>query len=380
MEDFENKINEITQSLEKKLSKEELDLKISTVENLQEKHNNNFYLYFLLGMLSWKKLNLEDAIINLSKSVQINPRFNVGKDYLLIAKKEKIDLITYLTYHNPQDYTENSIIKSNQRLNYIDSKINLNKKLTDDFIIEIYNQIQKIVEEEKISTDLEISQIHRESKLKYDQCVRHFEVFNTFNVIPKNCFDCYKIQILPRNVIELIKLYIFFDNLNLKKNLTRKCMIEFRENIKEPYKGYIYCVGLEEANNTMMLLNPLLDSCLSKELPRLIKRGCSEFAEIFPSYKHIDIKHKEFMNYNPNWLDKEKIIDDKLSKIEKQKIIEDETLRGINIKDVIIIYNWLYYAKKIGDDTYKIICDDPKYSNYIDTKLSEDIINNLSLN
>ena len=86
------------------------------------------------------------------------------------------------------------------------------------------------------------------------------------------------------------------------------------------------------------------------------------------------------MNYNPNWLDKEKIIDDKLSKIEKQKIIEDETLRGINIKDVIIIYNWLYYAKKIGDDTYKIICDDPKYSNYIDSKLSEDIINNLSLN
>ena len=35
-------------------------------------------------------------------------------------------------------------------------------------------------------------------------------------------------------------------------------------------------------------------------------------------------------------------------------------------------YNWLYYAKKIGDDTYKIICDDPKYSNYIDSKLSED--------
>ena len=86
------------------------------------------------------------------------------------------------------------------------------------------------------------------------------------------------------------------------------------------------------------------------------------------------------MNYNPNWSDKEKIIDDKLSKIEKQKIIENETLRGINIKDVIIIYNWLYYAKKIGDDTYKIISDDPKYSNYIDGKLSEDIINNLSLN
>ena len=34
-------------------------------------------------------------------------------------------------------------------------------------------------------------------------CNRHFKVFNTFNVIPKFCFGCYKILINPKNIIEL---------------------------------------------------------------------------------------------------------------------------------------------------------------------------------
>ena len=227
---------------------------------------------------------------------------------------------------------------------------------------------------------VEISQIHRESKLKYDKCLRHFEVFNTFNVIPKNCFDCYKIQILPRNVIELIKLYIVFDNLNLKINLTRKCMIEFRENIKEPYKGFIYCVGIEEAKKTLKLLNPILDKSINKEVPRLIKRGCSEFAMSYPEYKETNSKDKDFMTYNEDWLVKENIIDEKLSRIPQQNVIEDETLQGIGIKDAIILYNWLYYAKKIGDQSYKIICEKPNYSKYIDGKLTDKIIQGLELN
>ena len=64
-------------------------------------------------------------------------------------------------------------------------------------------------------------------------------------------------------------------------------MVEFRENIKEPYKGFIYCVGIEEAKNTLKLLSPILDKSISKEVPRLIKKGCSEFAMSFPNSKKL---------------------------------------------------------------------------------------------
>ena len=37
-------------------------------------------------------------------------------------------------------------------------------------------------------------------------CARQFEVFNKYKVIPKYCFDCYKVLVTPRDVLELFKL------------------------------------------------------------------------------------------------------------------------------------------------------------------------------
>ncbi len=380
MKDMESRIKAINTIISNDLSSQDLQKYIIEIENLIKENTSYYFAYFVLAIAYWKILNLEKVILNLKKSLEIKPDFDLGKDHLLKAKKEKIDLVTYLTYKNPRIISTNSIIKSHQRLHFIKNEVNLSKEITSEYIVKIFNQIQLILNEENVDTDVEISQIHRESKLKYDKCLRHFEVFNTFNVIPKNCFDCYKIQILPRNVIELIKLYIVFDNLNLKINLTRKCMIEFRENIKEPYKGFIYCVGIEEAKKTLKLLNPILDKSINKEVPRLIKRGCSEFAMSYPEYKETNSKDKDFMTYNEDWLVKENIIDEKLSRIPQQNVIEDETLQGIGIKDAIILYNWLYYAKKIGDQSYKIICEKPNYSKYIDGKLTDKIIQGLELN
>ena len=89
-------------------------------------------------------------------------------------------------------------------------------------------------------------------------CNRHFKVFNEFNIIPKYCFSCYKIQISLFNIIDLIKLYFIFDNLNFKKNNIRKCMVETRENIKGNYKGFIYCKGLNEAQTIINEINLVL--------------------------------------------------------------------------------------------------------------------------
>ena len=380
MKDFEKKIKVINTYLSNNPSLEQLQKYIIEIESLIKVNTSYYFSYFVLAIAYWKILNLEKAILNFKKCLEIQPDFELGKNHLLKAKKEKIDLVTYLTYKNPKIVSTNSIIKCHQRLQFIKNEVNLNKEIKNEYIVKIFNQIHLILSEENIDTDIEISQIHRESKIKYDKCVRHFEVFNTFNVIPKNCFDCYKIQIFPRNIVELIKLYVVFDNLNSKINLTRKCMVEFRENIKEPYKAFIYCVGIEEAKNALKLLSPILDQTINEEVPRLIKRGCSEFAMSFPKYKEINSNHKDFMSYDEDWSVKENIIDEKLSRNPKEHVIEDETLQGIGIKDAIILYNWLYYAKKIGDKSYKIICDKPNYSKYIDGKLTNKIIQGLELN
>ena len=40
-------------------------------------------------------------------------------------------------------------------------------------------------------------------------------IFNDYDVIPKYCFDCYKVLITVRSVLELFKLLMIFEKLDL---------------------------------------------------------------------------------------------------------------------------------------------------------------------
>ena len=71
---------------------------------------------------------------------------------------------------------------------------------------------------------------------------------NNLNIIPKYCFDCFKIQIEPKSVVDLIKLFFIFDTFKFPKNNWRKCMVELREGVPGTYKGFIYCSSVEEIN------------------------------------------------------------------------------------------------------------------------------------
>src|SRR5574340_1785155 len=79
-------------------------------------------------------------------------------------------------------------------------------------------------------------------------CARHKEVFKRFKVIPEYCFDCYKVLIEPRTVVELFKLLMLFEKLALPLHNTRKCMVEARPDCSGAYKGFVYCRGIEEGN------------------------------------------------------------------------------------------------------------------------------------
>ena len=326
--------------------------------------------YWLVTKILYKNLQLEESIFYFSKCLNINPNFEKAKIELKNARKEKKDLITYLSYHGSFDNTSNLIIKCNQKLQKINYNLNFEKKITNEFIFSILNQIKQIIEKEILDTEFNDSQIYREGVKKYDECKRHFEVFNSYRVIPQNCFDCYKVQIQPTNVLDLIKVYFLFDKLNNTINLTRKCMIELRKNVSGSYKAFIYCVGMKEANETLNILNPILNKTIDENIPRTIKRGCSEFGLAFPEYKEIDSKKNNFMEYNPDWKTKENIIDERISKREAETFIKENIKNGISLRDALIINNWLVYAKKNGDTTYKSINYLPLNSKYIESRLA----------
>ena len=71
-------------------------------------------------------------------------------------------------------------------------------------------------------------------------CPRYHTAFNTYNIIPENCFSCFKVQVNVFNVVDLIKLHFLFDNMTFVKNI-KKCMVEKRKDIDGNYKGFIYC-------------------------------------------------------------------------------------------------------------------------------------------
>jgi len=81
------------------------------------------------------------------------------------------------------------------------------------------------------------------------------------------------------------------------------------------------------------------------------------------------------MKYNKEWKEKEKLIDDKRS--EKNILIKEKlqkSLHGITISDILIMRNWLGYAKKIGDLSYKNIINDITIQSMIEKKLSDQLL------
>ena len=81
---------------------DELNQIFFEIKKFLKKHPKNYKIYFLLGDIMWKKLQIDEAIFNYKECLKINPNFLIAKDHLFKVKKEKMDLITYLMYENPK--------------------------------------------------------------------------------------------------------------------------------------------------------------------------------------------------------------------------------------------------------------------------------------
>ena len=330
------------------------------------------YSYVNLGILFQNQGQKEKAIECFEKIIELDPKNisgynNLGLVYASLGKYKKAlnnylktlsiensniiaikSIIFLLTYYVPDN--DHPIINANNELRLLTQDHTLtNLLMTENLSLIIKNSI-KILNQISIDIDklnFTETQSYRRNTLDLN-CDYHHKIFYHSNIIPKFCFSCFKIQIEPENVIDLIRLFFIFDDLNLPKNNQRKCMVEFRNEVAGLYKGMIYCSSLEEAKKILDELRPVLEINLKCKVS--IKRGCSEFYNSFPTYKVIESDKKDFMTYNQDW---EEIEENLKLKKNFNTIKLNNSISGLSVADTLIIIQWLNYAKIVGDTTYK---------------------------
>ena len=307
---------------------------ISIKPDYAEAHNN-------LGATLQRIGRLKEAMNSFIKIIKLN--HNLPKSH--------IKLIELLTIFNPQEEVSHPIVKIAQEIKETNLKNKTLDVISNDKVIKIIRKSSNIIKRYNIKLGTHLSQVYRRNSIDLN-CKRHKKIFNKFNIIPKFCFGCYKVQIEPRSILELIKLLVVFDQIKLDKNNTRKCMIEMRQEVSGFYKGLIYCTGLEEAYQIANYLEKVVEEKINSELSVMIKRGCSEYPVSFPDYKEINKSGPQLMSYNEDWKSIEKN-HDSLNPMKSNKIIP--TLSGVNLHDILIIQNWIDYAKGIGDTSLNLL-------------------------
>ena len=325
------------------------DLKnaISLKPNASEFYNNIARSYQAIGENDF-------AINNFLKSIELNEN----------SKKTLDGLLTILSQTKNIKVNNSNIILAHNELNKVQIKYNFDEFISDQEIKILLNKTNNIVNKYLEKLEFDRVQTYRETQLS-PHCNRHLKIFKTKNIIPEHCFGCYKIQIEVENVVELIKLYLVFDQFEFENNNSRKCMIELRPNIPGKYKGLIFCNSISESETILKKLSQILYKNFNKKLNCKIKRGCSEYAIKYPEYNRLD---ESAMKYNADW----KITEDDFDKKNPDMIFKknvNPTITGITLFDALVFRNWLAFARMTGDESYKEIYNKDFYSKFIEDKI-----------
>ena len=349
-------------------------------ENFVEAYNNMGIAYNHLG-------DNDKAIENYTKAIKIKKDYSNGynnlaslyddlgnyteaaKNYISALEfnpehlNAQNNLIHLLNFFNTKKSDNNSILKANDEIKNIKTDISILENITDTHLLKYLSKCNQILKNNIKNLSFFDSQIHRRNG--YDlNCDRHHKAFNKFNIIPKYCFSCFKIQIELTKVTNLMRLFFIFDQLKLPNNNIRKCFIELRTGIPGTYKGLIYCSSIEEANSIFEIIKPFINKLMKDNFDIKIKRGCTEFDLSFPGYKETNDLNK--VVYDEVWKNKEELIDKEISNgSKKRKKIFNRSLLGICLGDILIINNWINYAKLINDESYKNITNEIFFSEYI---------------
>ena len=315
--------------------------------DLPELYNNLANFHHRIG-------EYDDAINNYLKSIHLNKNFTNSITGLLNVLTQATDL----------KVQNSSIIKIHNQINKLNFDYSNNEYIEDYKIKTILNKLNEIVDKNFETLQIDTVQIYREKKSQLN-CNRHHKIFNEYKIIPEYCFGCYKIQIEPDNVLDLIKLYFIFDNLDILQNNIRKCMIELRPNINGKYKGLIYCNSIKESEYLLNKLKSIFNINFDKKINCKIKRGCTEFSMKYLNYDNLE---DNALKYNSEWKEKENFFDKNYPDL-SFKVKTNKTIKGISLLDVLVIRNWLAFARMTEDDTCRLSSKKIYYSKMIENKI-----------
>ena len=330
---------------------------INCFETSAEENINNELTHESLGICYMEIGEYQKSIENFNKVLDLNSK----------NEKSLFSIIHLLNFIKPKNSEKNNIFSTNEKILSLNNI--LREKISDvDSIKKVFEKADYYINENCNEINYKETQIFRRDNKKLD-CDRHFKVFNKFNVIPKYCFSCYKIQVIVKDVLELIKLYFLFNQSFIKKSILRKCMIEIRPNIKGNYKGFVYFDNLEDSTETLEIIKKKIEETKIEAKSVQIKHGCSEFYKKFPDFENINFKGKQKINYDEKWSKYEKIIDNE--SVIRNKTFVGATLNKLTLADFFILKNWLIYAELLGDTSYEKVFTKKLKNNFLNKILKE---------
>ena len=297
-------------------------------------------LHFNRAKENYNNKLFDEAILSLLTAGEIAPENRHISNFLL-------DLLNNYT---PNIETDNSYLNAQKTLQQINKKYGKTSIITDETVRQLYTQCHDVLALHRVNINTNLMQLYR-GEFGSNNCRRHWEVFNQFKIIPEYCFGCYKVTIAPRTMMELFKLLLIFDNLELHNNNHRKCLIEMRPEISGTYKGLIYCRGLDEGKEILNIVQPIVNTTISNKIPIHIKRGCSEFPLAYPEYGHITDNKIQQMQYNEAWRKHEEHVDKTHVKRDPNpnNFILDHS--GFTLLDALVMRNRVAFAENKGDST-----------------------------
>jgi len=189
------------------------------------------------------------------------------------------------------------------------------------------------------STDAPWIYVKMHPKLRCD--IYHRIMFKHLKFVPSTCRSCFKIVVMPRNLVELFDLY----ELQREMGVPCKCGIELRRTDTRLYGGYFYTQGIDEGQERYKQVRALVDDRISSNVNVILKRYCSEY----------EIGDGESKGFGPS---------DELPEMTEDEInLENLVLEtfpsvgfGLPQPDHIIsntMMEWIHHAYRYGDETYK---------------------------
>ena len=223
---------------------------------------------------------IDQAIENLERRVLQNPDDGDAARYLL----------TILNLHTPVrqglgPYTDCQLLLPCDFY----EETSLEEQLNPSQMSDQYRRQQRLLNSMRVNPPVAVTQLFVGKVFTIHgtqtNCELRMKLFNEKSVISKLCHDCFKVQILPLNVVALMQVYLILRRMNLPRGNYRKCMVELREDVAYPYKGYIFCESEDEAKECLEKLRLILDRHSISKAYCGISHGCSEYGLKFPEFK-----------------------------------------------------------------------------------------------